>query len=220
MVSLKNQISLNRGIGGMGFKALRFLFAMSVCAIVIVAGTPSASAGLITYTQTGTATGTIGSTAFTDAAVTMTMVGDTANVSTVTPGTLIENAGTTTINIAGVGTATFSGDSFGVFSLSIGSTFAGFLDITHSTGILFVGTSSFYDGVSNYTHTGTGQINANTVFATTSLGDLKLTGVSGTSTFTATLGVVPEPSCLALWGLGGIGLMMADARRRLTKATA
>ena len=131
----------------------------------------------------------------------------------------VPNSGTTTIDIAGTGTATFSGDSFGFFSKDIGgSYFVGMLDITTLTSIMHILDTSLYDGVSNHTQTCTGTVfGSSTTYTTTSLGDLTITGVSGTATFTA---VVPEPSSFALFGLVGIGLVIAKVRRRTAKASA
>ena len=46
----------------MAFQTRRTLFSVVVGAILIVAGTQAVTAGPITYTQTGTATGSIGGT--------------------------------------------------------------------------------------------------------------------------------------------------------------
>ena len=78
----------------------------------------AASAAPIAYTLTSTGTGTLGGVPFTDAVVTVTLVGDTSNVITsivVPPNPWLFNPGTATVNVAGLGTATFT-DSIGIFS--------------------------------------------------------------------------------------------------------
>ena len=177
------------------------------------------SANPITYTQTGRLTGTIGSTAFTDAAVTLTTVSDTQSkinlIPPMFPYIVFANTGLTTIDIAGVGIATFSGD-FGweAFGLSSYETGIGFLNLNPDFLILKISTSTMYDGVSNFTSTGPVSAAIRT-YETTSMGDLTVTGFSGNGTFTAVnSATVPELSSLALMGLGSLGLAMRAIRRR------
>src|SRR5579864_4083613 len=86
-----------------------------LAAIGILGGV--ASAGPITYTESATVSGTFGGTPFTNTLVTVTLTGDSANV---TPGPVpftdvVENSGTATVNVFGLGTATFT-DSIVIIS--------------------------------------------------------------------------------------------------------
>ena len=181
----------------------------------------------MTYTETGFLSGSLGGTSFTDAAVTLRVTADTANVqySPIYAGPtygfipLWTNAGVTTIDIAGFGTATFNGSSvFGVFSENIsafpaflGKAAVGIADFTTLAAVL----NNLQTADLNYalatetTFTGVASTSSGTY--STTLGDLTTTGTSGNATFTAALATVPEPSALVLLGLSTMGLV---ARRR------
>jgi hypothetical protein len=91
---------------------------VAATAVVLQGWVIPAQATPITYTATATLSGKIGNTAFTNAAVTVTLKGDTANVAvppSPLPSTSLVTVGTATIDIAGVGTATFT-DPVEVFS--------------------------------------------------------------------------------------------------------
>jgi PEP-CTERM motif len=73
--------------------------------VVVVAG--NAEAGSITYIGTGSGSGSLGTFKFTDALVTLTAVADTDNI---TPGVggFVAPADSATVDVAGIGTATFT----------------------------------------------------------------------------------------------------------------
>jgi len=160
----------------------------------------------IRYTLTARATGTLGASSFTNAQVTVTLTGDTSGVM---PGPspfedVLVNSGVATVNVAGVGTATFKNQIVIVSTLnntSLLGTGSGvlILDNTSTTGILLqVGpTFSTYDlrGTLGPV-SGTGGVASGSritpVFPTTA-GDLTwaVGQALGASTFTAS---APPPS--------------------------
>src|ERR1700719_2352887 len=75
--------------------------------IVMLSAESLIHAGPITYTEQATASGSLGSTPFSSALVTITFTGDTANV-TGGSGFFANNVGTATVNVSGIGTATFT----------------------------------------------------------------------------------------------------------------
>src|SRR5689334_278786 len=102
---------------------MRLLSQLLWASAFLVAGSFSAAAVPITYTEEFTASGSLGGTAFSDADVTITLVGDTTNVFD-DSGVFRNTTGSPTINISGVGTATFT-DNAGVFLIAT-SAIAGF----------------------------------------------------------------------------------------------
>ena len=69
-----------------------------------------AQASLITYVETATATGTLGGTRFTNADITISMTGDTSNVTNPSGNTaFLLNPGAVNIGIPDLGIATTSG---------------------------------------------------------------------------------------------------------------
>jgi hypothetical protein len=89
---------------------MKRLALLAVVCVGALAGT--GRAGPITYTEQFTASGSLGTQSFTNAMVTITGTGDTANI--VSSGLNIFNPVTATVTIAGLGTATFT-DSLRVF---------------------------------------------------------------------------------------------------------
>ena len=80
----------------------------------------SAIGAPITYVFSGPATGTLGTTPFTDAQVTVTGTANTSNINTSEPNFPCINLTSVTINITGIGTTTTTGPSF-LFDDQLGS---------------------------------------------------------------------------------------------------
>jgi hypothetical protein len=201
--------------------------AVIVAAFSIIAG--SALAVPITYTETATVTGTLGATAFTNALVTVTL---SSNTSTITAGpapftSLLINPGSATVNVAGLGTFTFTGpievlSTFNdVVTLGGSGVLIAQLDNpagTSVTGILgqqnpaFLG-YNLQGPFGPFTSAG-GALSGSdpsALFPTTG-GLLRLTSPLSTATFTAT-GGVPEPTSILLLGTGLLGLISLRRRR-------
>jgi hypothetical protein len=171
-------------------------------------------AGMIVYTETVDATGSLGSLgSFTDKLVTITLTGNTANVTNPASGEFV-NFDTCTVNVAGLGTATFTDSIF------VGSnqnfTEAGFFDNSQSQDTILStidATLATYDlktsigPISN-----TASFNPTVTFPTTD-GNFQITALFGNSTFTATT-TTPEPASLTLLGLGVASLAGYACRRR------
>ncbi len=197
----------------------------------------AASAAPITYTLTSTGTGTLGGVPFTDAVVTVTLVGDTSTVMTgidpTLPGPLLVNPGTATVNVAGLGTATFTDliimvstfhelpSLFGGQSVVLISDVANPSDLTSGTGILGQGGPEFfgYDLRTAFgPDTGLGGLFSGshvTPHFPTTVGDMTwaIGQPLGTSTFTAVV-ATPEPGTLLLLGTGFLSLVCGRFRRR------
>jgi hypothetical protein len=183
------------------------------------------SAGPIVYTMTATATGTLGTTAFTGAAITVTSVADTSGAF-VASGTTPDlnwqnNAFSSTIAIAGIGTETFTDQTFWVDPNGAGDIifgdvddgggfFGGILGLTQ----LFVGLETYnlqsaFGPVSFAFDFETGAFNAFQNIHTSG-GLLSLVATNDTFTAAST----PEPASFLLGGLGLVGLPALRRARR------
>ena len=174
----------------------------------ILVGDHASQATPIVYTETLTATGTIGEQSFSNAVLTFTTVADTSNITLqmIEGIATYENPGLTTVQIAGIGTATFTGgDSFGAISKILNSpppyglVGIGDLTLTLFFGANQVGYPPLSDLSQPYTATGDGASSFGP-FQTTTLGDLTITeSISSEGTFTAF--TVPEPTSLTSAGI-------------------
>jgi hypothetical protein len=197
----------------------RLRFGALVAGLTAVAllgnGSGRAGAGPILYTEQAVGSGTLGGVPFTNALVTVTFTGDTANV---TGGPLFLNTvGAETVTVAGIGTAAvtepfldaFDNQSTSGAGIGAGtsSSFAPDILDTFNPAFATYDLRSFIGPLS-----GIPAFNPTITFST-SLGAFNLQSVAGDSTFTAT-SPVPEPSGLALLGLGTAALAGWRWRKR------
>jgi hypothetical protein len=183
-------------------------------------------AATIIYSGIGDSiSGSLGGVVFSNAAYTITMPSDTANIGDGqalfgVPFPVYFNDGVTgigSIEIAGVGTATFT-NALGLIALDQrtfgGTTQIGFRLDKGSVGSLpFIsGDFDAWDLTAPYSRTApadpTMPLN---IDMGTSMGALRLTGISGNLTFTTS--AIPEPS-RALLSMAGLGILAMRRRRR------
>jgi hypothetical protein len=188
--------------------------------LALLIGAGFASASPITYIQTVTGTGTLGSTSFTSALVTIVLTADTLNVTSPIPGVFAVDAVTATVTVGAHPTASFTGP-FNAFVFENGAgSIAGFTEGTvsaPSTDILDTSNGGFagYDLMSSIGPlSGIGIINTGTAFATNA-GDFAFDSISGNVTYTATVSAdTPEPAAISLMGLGLLGIAAISRSRR------
>ena len=186
-------------------------------------------AAVITYTETAIASGSLGGTPFTDAAVTIQLTGDTSGVIEPDPSLpgFFANPGTATLTIDGLGTATFNspeGYSAIIFPPAAIPECPCFAIFEGGTGLFGLFDPSFaaYDlrtAFGPLTGPGGGVAtnpDGSPVEFFTTAGILLLTDGGDTVTLTATVAdaAVPEPASLSLFAVGALSAMAARRRRQ------
>jgi hypothetical protein len=181
---------------------------------------PAARAESVTYTLTGTFSGSVGALTFNSVAGTFSLVGDTANTTSVGGGFYTNTLGVATISIDGIGTAFFYSPTFGAEAQFGG---AGFYDPDTGFGVsLYDPALTGYTLSSSFTDSGPLLESFDASFGgteATSLGDLTISGdVGTTATFTASgsqIAATPEPQSIALVATSALGLARILRRRLL-----
>ena len=210
----------------------RRLLTAAVAAVALFGAPRQARADVIVYSISGTASGQIGASTFTNALVTLSLTGNTTGV--VTALGIFANTGVATISIAGIGTATIT-DPTAIYASptpnplgDLGTfpfVFFGTLDsppsIDDATGLGGIASNALlgYDLKSAFgplTTSPAGVGRPLGVIAHTTLGNLTFAqdlAPTSTGTFRAVIVASPEPSSVVLLMTGGVLLIGVRARR-------
>jgi len=206
-------------------QTLRKLIVAAVLLALAALAPPAAHAVGITYTVSGTGSGTLGNQAFTNAAFTIVSTADTAAaMETPEAGFFVNPDITSSVTVAGIGTGIFTSATESVTNQNLAATAGGIADPIANLAILLVVNPAFatYDLTTSFgpvSQSNPGGFNGATPFGTTA-GDFILANVP-TATFQATLNPVPEASTtvslglLLILGLGGVIVL---SRKKRVKA--
>jgi hypothetical protein len=180
-------------------------------------------AAFITYTETATASGSLGGVAFNDVLVTLSATADTTNI-VAAPLFFSVTPTTATVTVAGLGSAAFTSKTFDVFDnqtfITGGITgMAGFGDSAEGTllGDSNAAFASYALATPIGPLTGSGFASGTLASFATTGGDFVIAFATSPAIFTAT--TVPEPSSLALCGFAGaMGVGISWRRRQRRQA--
>jgi hypothetical protein len=177
-------------------------------------------AGPITYTEQFTASGSLGSQTFSNATVTITGTGDTANAFT-TPGIgAFNQLSAATVTVSGIGSATFVDTIEAGAQTSFQPALAGFSDGGYDVILTSNDAFASYDMTTAITSTSGAAVGTTGQAYDTDHGSLPFTSFGATSSFEATLGTptaAPEPASLTHLAVGAAGLLGYGWRRQRSR---
>jgi PEP-CTERM motif len=190
-------------------------FRLFLATIMVAASTGVASASPITYTATFTGSGSLGGVSYTNQLITLTGIGNTADVTSDSFGDFF-NAVTATVQIGSGSVEAFT-DSIELIGNSVG---AAFTDGTLGDVVIEATSGASIDNYelqSAVTGTGDSVVAFGSAFQT-AVGDFVIDDAAQASTFSATLptAATPEPSSFVFLGTGILGLA-GVARRKLLR---